>query len=67
MKISYKAARVNAGLTLEQAAPLIGVCRDTLCSYENNKAMPKAATLDKMAEVYECPVENFKLPRRKEG
>ena len=60
LKISYKAARYNADLTLEQARVLIGVNRETLSNYENGITIPRADVLSKMAEVYGCSVADFK-------
>lgn len=33
-KITLKAARVNAGLTIKEAAKLIGICETTLIRWE---------------------------------
>ena len=36
LKITLKAARVNAGLTLEEAAKTLGISRSTLISWEKH-------------------------------
>ena len=52
LKISLKAARVNAGLTQEQAADRIGIARQTLVNYETGKTSPDIKTLRRIADVY---------------
>ena len=52
LKISLKAARVNAGLTQEQAADKIGIARQTLVNYETGKTFPDIKTLRRIADVY---------------
>lgn len=39
-KISLKAARVNAGLTQEEAAKMIGVYSGTVSNWEKGKTFP---------------------------
>ena len=48
MKLSYKAARVSAGFTLETASEEIGVSISTLSSYEHGNTKPKIDTIIKM-------------------
>ncbi len=51
-KISLKAARVNAGLSQEEAASQIGVSRQTITNYETGKTAPDIKTLRKLADLY---------------
>lgn len=51
-KISIKAARVNAGLTLREAAKKLGISYQTLSKYENNPKSVSLGMTDKMAKVY---------------
>lgn len=60
-KISIKAARVNANLTLEQAAVELGVTRSTLSDYECGKTSYKQEVLNKMLEVYDIPFEAIRF------
>lgn len=60
MKITIKAARVNAGLTLREAAKALGISDCTLSSYENGKTAPKWKMLERMAELYHAPIECLK-------
>ena len=56
MSISMKAARVNACLTLEEAAKELGIAKNTLISYENGKVSPRIETAKKMADLYAIPM-----------
>ena len=51
-KISLKAARVNAGLSQEEAASQVGVSRQTITNYETGKTAPDIKTLRKLADLY---------------
>lgn len=59
MKVSLKAARINAGLTLIKAAEQIGISRNTLMNYEHKKTSPPVKTLEKICKVYKCSQENI--------
>lgn len=56
-KISIKAARVNAGLTQEEAARRLGINPDTLARYEKKSGSGKLSLemLKKMADLYKIP------------
>lgn len=60
MKLSYKAARVSAGFTLETASEEIGVSISTLSSYEHGNTKPKIDTIIKMSNLYGCELSDFK-------
>ena len=51
-KITLKAARVNAGLSQEEAAKKIGVATSTLRNWEAGKTFPNQPKIEKMCEVY---------------
>ena len=51
-KISLKAARVNANLSQQAAADLIGVAVSTLRNWESGKTFPTKPKIDKICEVY---------------
>ena len=48
LKISLKAARVNANLTLDEAAEKLHTTRQTLINYEKGASSP---TVDKLIEI----------------
>jgi len=64
MKLSLKAARVNAGLTLKQTAEKAGLTLQTIHNIESGKTKTNYRTLLKLCELYDMPIENIKL---KEG
>ena len=59
MKITLKAARVNAGLTLEEAAKALGITKNTLISYEKYRTIPDMAMGTAMASLYGVSVDNL--------
>lgn len=52
MKVTMKAARVNAGMTQEEAAKALNITKQTLNNYENGKSVPKIDLANKMAVLY---------------
>ncbi len=52
MKISLAAARVNAGLTQEEAGKLIGISADRISNYETGKSKLPLSVFKKMEKVY---------------
>jgi len=52
MSITLKAARVNCGLTQEEAGKLIGVSQYTISNWEANKTFPDAMQILKIQDVY---------------
>lgn len=52
MKLTLKAARINKGLSQEEAAKLIGVGVDTLGNYERGVTYPDVPILKKIEQVY---------------
>lgn len=64
MKITLKAARVNADLTLEDAAKELGITKNTLISYEKYRTIPDMAMGSAMASLYGASVDDLIfLPR----
>lgn len=58
-KLTLKAARINKGLTQQQAAKAIGIGVDTLSNYERGKTYPDIITLKKIEEAYEIEYKNI--------
>lgn len=65
-KITLEAARVNAGLTLKQAAKLIGVSVATLHKWEQDSSDIKISQTKKIEEVYGYPREYIFFGNKKE-
>ncbi|GIN73994.1 hypothetical protein J14TS2_44690 [Bacillus sp. J14TS2] len=59
MKITLKAARVNAGLKLVEAAELFGINKDTLSKYEKDSTNVPRSFFIKIEQFYRIPVENI--------
>jgi len=57
-KITLKAARTNAGLTLAQASKLIGVSVATLHKWESDSSSVRVTDVQQIERVYEYPT-NF--------
>lgn len=62
IRISLKAARVNADLKQSEAAIKIGVTAKTLRNYEQGTTAIPGRTLKRAAEVYGIPEEMIRLP-----
>lgn len=63
MKITLKAARVNKGMTQDEAAKAFGISRNTLGNWESGKTSPDGVLLHKIGEVYECNLNDIFLPQ----
>ena len=61
-KITLKAARVNAELTLDEVAERIGKSKQTIVNWENGKTPIKYSDLIKLSEIYEMPVKYIRMP-----
>ena len=61
-KITLKAARVNAELTLDDVAERIGKSKQSIENWENGKTPIKYSDLIKLSELYEMPVEYIRMP-----
>ena len=51
-KMTLEAARVNAGLTIEEAAQKLGMNRVTLLNYEKARSFPTVPTIQRMEKLY---------------
>ena len=59
MGISIKAARVNAGYKLFEAAEELGVSVCTLANYEKGKTEPSYTTVRKMSQLYKQSIDDL--------
>lgn len=57
--LTLEAARVNCGLTLEQAAKKLGIHRDTLWKYEQDSTRVSRTFMLKASEIYGIPIDNI--------
>lgn len=51
-KCTLRAARVNCGLTRQEAAKSLGISDRTLYSWEHGLTMPKVTQIDRICELY---------------
>lgn len=59
MKISMRAARINKGMTLAQAAEKLGCALLTVWKYEMGKTQPNAEMIERMVRLYGIPYRNI--------
>ena len=59
LKISLKAARVNANLSQKEAAVKLNVSNKTLCSWENGETFPSAEKIDALCKLYSVSYDNI--------
>lgn len=61
MKITLRAARVNAKLTQEVVAKELGVSKRTLGLWEQGDISPRISNLLKMIKLYNVKIENIEF------
>lgn len=61
-EISLRAARVNAGMTLEEVSQQTGVSATTLSSWENYKTFPTARQLKTLCGLYRQNIDHIFIP-----
>lgn len=59
MQITLKAARVNLGMTLKQAAKLFDIHHETLGNYEANSTNVPHSFFIKLESVYGIPTDSI--------
>lgn len=57
--MSYREQRIEAGITVTQAAAALGVSRTTISNWETGKKKPTADNIVKMSEVYGCTTDKL--------
>ena len=61
MKVTIEAARVNAGLTQEEAAKRAKISKKTLSAYEQGKQLPRVDVLNDLCRIYDCTMDDIKI------
>lgn len=59
IKITLKAARVNAGKSQKDAADFLKVSTETIKNYEKGKTMPDINQVIRLSEFYGFPYDNI--------
>jgi len=67
LKISLKAARVNAGLTQEQAAQAVGRSKQTIINWESGATNMKVSDMMLLSQIYQMPMEYLDIPLKNQG
>lgn len=62
VKVSLKAARVNANLTRKEVAKKLGLSTDTLKSIENGKREVRMSEFNILCALYNCTIDDIFLP-----
>lgn len=62
IQITLAAARVNAGMTQEQAADRLGVSKQTIINWEKGRVVPRIPEVEMLARIYKIPQDNIFLP-----
>ena len=64
-KITLKAARVNVGLTQDEAAQALGRTKQTIANWQTGVTEIKYRDLCAMSELYKMPIEYLTLPEKR--
>jgi transcriptional regulator with XRE-family HTH domain len=59
LKISVRAARINAGFSQKEAAIRLGVSTKTIWNWENGVSFPPADKILEICELYAVPYDNL--------
>ena len=59
MKLTLRAARVNAGLTQDEVATTIKKSKNTIVSYEKGRSVPDIETGKALARLYGMSVDDI--------
>lgn len=58
-QISMRAARVNAGLTLDEVAKALEISSKTVSNWENGVAEPRISQCVRMSKLYGLPIDSI--------
>lgn len=64
LKISLRAARVNAGMTMDAVSKRLHRGKQTISSWETGKTEPKASELEALCELYGVTMDDIFLPQK---
>lgn len=59
LRITLKAARVNAGLTAKEAAKQLHISVGTLWNYESGNTVPDWDMVKTISNLYQIPADNI--------
>lgn len=64
IRISLKAARVNAGLTMDDVCSQLKITKTTIFNWENGNSVPDVDMAIKLSDLYRIPLENINFCRK---
>ncbi len=64
LQISLAAARVNAGMTQDDASKAMKISKNTLVNWEKGLSEPTITQGRKLSELYNMPLDNIFLPTK---
>lgn len=59
IRISMAAARVNAGLTQDEASKELHITKQTLVNWEKGVTQPKIEQAEMLSKLYKIPYQNI--------
>ena len=59
LKITLKAARVNAGFSQKEVADALGVTKKTVCSWEKGYTFPSAKYIGLLCKLYNVSYDDI--------
>ena len=62
MQVSLRAARINAGLTVDDAAKAVSKHRNTILRWESGKTEIPSKDFRKLCDLYQAPMSCIFLP-----
>lgn len=65
MKITMKAARINAGMKAKEVARILKISPATIFSWENGKSSISAENLVKVCSIYGIDIADVEIPKKK--
>lgn len=63
-KISLKAVRTNANMTIEQWSKVLNVTKTTVCNWESGITEPNLSQCKTMSELSGIPIDYFFMPTK---
>lgn len=67
MKITLKAARINAGYKAKDVAHILGICASRVAQVENGIRPIRTEELDRMCKLYGMSKDEIRLEERSSG
>ena len=62
-----RAARKQAGMTLEEVADKLGIAGQSVAQWETGRRKPKYGTLQRIADALQIPIESLLLDQMEDG